>query len=588
MELKKTKSVGQQEDKPVLTPGELSEAKRIFRYFDAAFSAMKLYPPGNPSIRQAVDVFNRELKKFLDTHEELRIGIEEFSFLYKGVAVFQDEEKKKSLPFFLFKDGMRELSFYPELEREELQAFLEVLKKAIDLPHEESDVVSLLWEKDFVHIRYFVLDEYLDLSISGDKKIEVDPGELSEGKIVLTREDEEEIFREKAVLSFVSEKDEEAAAEGDGEIEGSPVTRSVQLPVIEKQDIPEIEAMLSKSRERGPLDELISLLFEILFFEEDLEQYENVLRIFDKYFQEILRKADFERATRILTQVKDLKILLSGKSEDRFKMLQKIEKNAGDKRSIEQLRKLFMDGKVENVDAFFNYLKFMGEEAVPVLGTIWVKSTDQDLRKKASEFLKDIGRRNISALLYFSKEGNVSLTKEIISLFETFMDEDKLQSLAEFASHPHSGVRLEVVNVLGKAENPAANKIILNFLSDEDDEVRIQAAQSLKYFDDREAYEYTLEMARDKDFISRTGPEKEALLCFLASTRKEEVNGLLRSILRKWSLFSASRQNETRLAAVSALQALGTSRAKEILEEGTKFFNKKIRRACQGALSAMK
>lgn len=582
----KKSSVEEESQKP--SPAELAEAKRILKFFDTAFSAMKLYPPGNPSVEKTIDIFCRELKKFLEEHEELRIGIEEFNFLYKGEVVLQDEEKKRSLPFFLFKDGMRELSFIKNLEIDELRAFLVTLKTAIDLPSEESDVVSLLWEKDFVNIRYFVLDEYLDLSISGDERMEVDLEELTEGKVVLAQHDLAALSKESAFLSFASSRAAKKEGEGEGELDGSPADFGMDLPVIEKDEAAEVESIISKSRKVGVLDELMALLFEILYFEKDAEHLSNVLQIFTSYFQKIVREGNFSLAVMISTRIQDLKIILSGKSEEKLKMLEDVEKKVRDRKSVEMLKKMFLEGKIEDADSFFRYLSFMKEDAIPVAGLILEKAKDYAFRESASRLLKEVGQKNIAALLYFAKGSNVTLAKEIISLSEKIEDEKVIRHLEEFVSYPNKEIRLQVVRVLGKIGNQASNRILLRFLSDDEDTVRETAAEHLKYFDDKESYDLILGWARDKEFRKRTQAEKKALLAYLANKKSDEVYGLLRSILKKWSLFSPSKYNETKLAAVSALEAMATPGVKEILEEGAKSFNKKISGACLSALSRMR
>jgi hypothetical protein len=40
----------QEKSKTKVIPGELNKVKLLFKYFDTAFSTLKLYPPGNPSI----------------------------------------------------------------------------------------------------------------------------------------------------------------------------------------------------------------------------------------------------------------------------------------------------------------------------------------------------------------------------------------------------------------------------------------------------------------------------------------------------------------------------------------------------------
>ena len=566
---------------------ELNRVNLLFKYFDTAFSTMKLYPPENPSIKKSVDIFTEKLKEFLREFEELRIGIGEFSFFYKGEKVFQDEEKMRSLPFFLFKDGMRELSFYRGLERKELRHFLDVLKEAIDLPPEESDAIGLLWEKDFVNIRYYALDEFLDLNIGGGEKaldLDVDTRKFEEGKMDLKPEDREEFKEQSDMMAFGQQKEEEG--EGSGDLEGALAPDS-KIPALKPEEAPEIEALLSKSREFSSSGELVDLLFEILFYEKDDSKFSDVLRIVEKYFDEIERKTEFAQALTVLKDIRELKEIHSKKSKEKLMLLEKVEKNAMDEGSMARVKKLYLDGKVKDYDSFFQYLEFLGADATSVVGMVWENPKDVDHKGRASVLLKEIGKENIAALLYFAKGSNVALTKEIISMMETVSDLKEVHRLEEFVEHPNKEIRLEIIRVLGRAGNVEANKILVKFLSDIDVEVRVYAAKKLKYLGDKDTFEFIMSLAQDKGFRKRTKQEKSPLLKYLASAQTEEVYDLFRSFLKTWSLFSAGSHNETRFAVVSALEAQATSKVKEVLEEGTRVFGRSVRDACKSALSKM-
>ena len=146
-------------------PEEVNKATGVLKHFDSAFSLIKIFPPNNHSVIKSVDTFYERITEFLDEYEKLTVTIEEFSFSYKGETVFQDEEKQNSLPFFFFKDGMRELSFHEGLDKRELKDFLALIKEESALSLEDSDIVNSLWAKDFAHIRYFAIDEFFDLDI---------------------------------------------------------------------------------------------------------------------------------------------------------------------------------------------------------------------------------------------------------------------------------------------------------------------------------------------------------------------------------------------------------------------------------------
>jgi len=566
-------------------PAELNKVKLLFKYFDTAFSTMKLYPPGNPSVEKTVGIFDEKLREFLEEYDEMRIGIGEFNFRYKNEIAFQDEEKKRSLPFFLFKDGMRQLSFFKGLDSKELQYFLNILKEAIDLPSEESDAVGLLWEKDFVNIRYYALDEFLDLKIGGGDKakdFEVDPGKFKGGKIELTPEDIAEVKDQQDMLMFEQPK----KGEGEGDREGMEGSDQ-RIPALTPEEAPEIEKLLEKGRRMTSEGELVDLLFEILYFEKSDGQFADVLKMLEKYFLEIVRNADFSKALGILKNVHGLKENLRDKSEEKIMLLDKVEKNAKDESSKSLLKKLYLDDKVKDYDSFFQYLEILGPEVVTVVGIAWENAKDMVHKHKAADILREIGKKDVGALLYFAKGSNVSLSLEIMSMMEAIGDLKEVHHFEGFVDHPNKDIRLEVIRVLGKVASQDANKILVRFLADNDVEVSVFAAQNLKYLGDQEVFEFVLELAKDKEFIRRTRMEKSSMSNYLASAKHDEAYALFRSFLKKWSLFSAAKQNETRFCVVSALESHPSPQAREVLQEGTKVFGRSVRQACRVALSQM-
>lgn len=559
-----------------LDPIEFKKARTVLRFFDTTLSAMKIYPTQNPAISRNLDLFYQKMDEFLKEYDEIRLGVGEFHFTLKGEIVFQDEIKKKSLPFLLFKDGMRELSFYKGLEKTELREFVVTLRETSDLPLEESDVVSFLWEKDFVNVRYFVQDEFLDLDIGKeerDLKYDLDIRKLKEGKIKLRDEDREEIRHRDDVYYIPSglEKGEEDELIPD--IWMSPS----RIPYIKEVNIPEIESLVLRNRQIDTFDEMVTLLLEILYSEDNPHVFSAITDVLNQSFREIVRHSDFSLALLILDRIKELREVITSKSEKLVKLLEDVLKKAKSRGSIEFLRKQYLDGKIKDLDSFTDFLKVLGPEALPVIGTVWMTAEDPVDRRKASDFLKEIGKKHISDLLYLAKESDVPLTKEIILLLGK-LGEEMVCLLEDFVQHPNKEIRLHVIETLERAQDEKANMILTKFLFDKDEKVRASAAESLRYLGDTGTVDTLIELVKKKDFKTRQRGEKTAIFYFLASSQSDEVYELIRSIMKKWSFFSP-KQKETRLCAVAALAAAGTPEAVEILKEGTKVFSRSIRRA---------
>ena len=573
------------EEKPKPDPAEVKKARNVVQFFKKSFSLIKLYPSGNPSVAKSIDLFNNQMGEFLNEYEELAIQVGEFSFSYKGEVVFQDEERRSSLPFLFYRDGLRELSFHKGLDKEELHEFFMIISAVSDLPAEDADIVNALWEKSFIYIRYYSIDEFLDQDIGEPtEKISIfDKMGFAKGKVEMTPEDEELL---KKSLSLGIEEGREKGEGGDeGEGTGGGIISGTTVGAVSKHEIPDLEFMLSESRKTSHLTEFIDLLFELLFCEEKEEQFAAITDVLAECHEKVLEKADFSQALLILNRIEELKKIISAKSEERAKLLGKIADSAVTPDSIASLRKMYLDGQVADFDTFFGYLENLGASAFPVVAAIWEDSKFSFSREKALTFLKKIGKQDLNSLLNLAHGQSGSLTREIISILTTTGKRTEISQLEDFVNHPDKAIRLDIIHALGKFRDEASNKILLRFLPDKDAKIRTAALRNLKYLGDDATLDYVKQMAHEKDFRKKSKREKEAILKFLAGTKSGEVSAFLQSILKKRKIFFPFKTNETCLCAVSALGVMATPEAADILKEGTKIRNKEISNACKYALT---
>lgn len=573
-----------EEEKPKADPVEVKKAGNVIQFFKKSFSLTKLYPPENPSVAKSIDLFNNQMGEFLSEYGELAIQVGEFSFSYKGEVVFQDEERRSSLPFLFYKDGLRELSFHEGLDKEELYEFFRVINAVSDLPAEDADIVNSIWEKSFVYIRYYSIDDFLDQDIgeSTEEESIFDKAGFAKGKVEMTPEDEE-LYKKDLSLG-IQEGREKGEGEDEGEGAGEGMIPGTTVGAVSRDEIPEIESMVTDSRKTPPLTELIDLLFELLFCEEKEEQFAAITDVLGECHQKVLEKADFSQALLILKRIAELKKIISVKSEERAKLLERISDRAVAPDFLASLRKIYSDGQVADFDTFFGYLDILSVGAFPVAAAIWEDSKFPFSRQKVLTFLKKIGKQDLTSLLNLAREQSASLTREIISILATTGEKTEIAHLEDFVNHPDKAIRLDVIHALGKSGNEASNKILLRFISDKDTEVRTAALRNLKYLGDDAIIEHIKQMAHEKDFREKSKREKEAILKFLASAKSGEISAFLRSILKKGKVFFPYKTNETRLCAVSALGVMATPEAADILKEGTKIRNKAIRNACKYAL----
>jgi len=564
---------------------ETKKVKEVLSLFAKTFSAIRIYPPENPTVKNSVESLYEKTQEFLKEYGELKLTVKEFSFIFKEDIVFEEKQKKASLPFLFFKDGMRELAFYRGLDKKELQYFLQIAKDSADLPLEDSDTVNSLWAKDLPHIRYFAIDEFLDTETGEDSEDNLshrDKKELMKGEIRLSFADLTEIRKRSSALGAPSS--ETKKEEEDQEIALEDIPLPFQTTAIGKEDSPRLQSMLDEHRSLPPLTEMIILLFEILHLEERSQALSSILSILKQFYKEAVYKSLFTLASLILHRLQELEKLCSGQQEEKAQMLEKTLRHFKGESSLAYLKKLFINGQIDDFDSFFLYLKTLGPEATPLAGDIWEETTDPEIRLKASNFLYEAGKEDFASLFNLIRDHRTALTKEIIEISGKIADKCALPYLKKFTGHQNKEVRLAVIKALAKIDDASINPILTGFFSEQDGEIRTQAAMSLKSCEDLDTTALIIQIAEQKGFRNRLKQEKKALLEYLANANSREASKLLRSLLKKRSILKRSKQDETRLCAIPALQKMGNREARKILTEGARLRNKAIQIACKLAL----
>ncbi len=104
--------------------------RSLFVTLGKAFRAHQLYDENNPVRQRFVDALKGEFEGLWKEMDRLVVSIDE-DHIYLGESeVYHSESRNDSLAFLFFKDGVREITFLPLIESEELDSFLGVLQKA--------------------------------------------------------------------------------------------------------------------------------------------------------------------------------------------------------------------------------------------------------------------------------------------------------------------------------------------------------------------------------------------------------------------------------------------------------------------------
>lgn len=157
-----------------------ADARKVFASVLVAARNISLYPPGHDMAAKSAGKVYQALSSYLENYGYLRIEVEKDRVLAQGEEILEGPFEEGSLPFILFRDGIRWLEFIEGLEPQEANEFFRVLHQFSVLADEpEGDFATGIWELRFQHIQYEVADLYSDAKggvgagEGGDKKSKI-------------------------------------------------------------------------------------------------------------------------------------------------------------------------------------------------------------------------------------------------------------------------------------------------------------------------------------------------------------------------------------------------------------------------------
>ena len=206
-----------EQDRPE-PPFDSAVVEETLRQLDKTLRAYQLYLHNNPTYLKSLELLRAAFVPLWAETDSLSLQVADTHFIWSGVTVHaQPEKASDSLPWTMYKDGVREITLTTGFEGEELEAFLEIIPRARKAQDHEDDLLTLLWEREFVHLTY----RYVD--VSSDPGVPLDPtGEAGRWPVAPGYEVEDP----SAIIEEARQEAEEAAqddaAKGDqGQQEGA-------------------------------------------------------------------------------------------------------------------------------------------------------------------------------------------------------------------------------------------------------------------------------------------------------------------------------------------------------------------------------
>lgn len=548
------------------------QARDVINSFIKTIKAFRLYPPENPSLVGFIDQAYQKFQLFLNKYHYFILKIEENGFFFRGVTLYENPDLKTSLAFHLYKDGMRELRFMEGLEKWEVDGLIDILKRSDNINKLEDDLVTLMWEKEFLHITYSAEDPYL--------------AEIS----VLIPENVAQ-FREKLTYEFPPQH-----AEGDNEEEGegdttdyyemlkrvesySPVEVDRSVYSLTPEELEGLRKEVELETDPAFVFKVIDILFEILALEKSPEPYQDATHVLQKLLDALIILGKFQKASDLLSRVNI--ILKTYKLQEwQVKIIQRINEEAGELKAIEKIGKILDKGEEIQLEEARHYLTLLRPNSIQPLIKVLGQLNNSKARRMLCEVLIAIGKGNLELITPFIDDQRWYLVRNVTYILGRIGKEATLPAIQKALNHSEARVRREAIQALGLIGGSKGFELMGKTLKDEDFRNRSMAALNLARVGKKASLPALLEVVHAKDFSKRDSAEIKAFFDAIGMTAANEAIKPLQKLLEQKSLFGMGGKDEIRLGAASALALIGTSEAKSVLQAGMNSKDESVRLAC--------
>lgn len=529
---------------------EVKSTKSLIQTFLQTVKAHQLYEADHPILMRFLDRLKQEFDRYFGKLDSFSLQVGQLQLFYQEKIVYESQDVKESLAFLFFKDGIRQIRFFKGLESREIADLLDIVKKSNIVNRMEDDLVTLLWEKDFFHIEFTIVDEFLE---EGDVFIPITDEDLikgleyrgfEEGSIERDSEDED------------TERPHDIEVEGLRQLLNLSSDRSLaQVCALSPDEIEEIYRRVNREQQPQYFYGLTNNLIEILLhLGESTDAYENVISYFEQHIKSLLEGGEIGKVVMILNHLNDTtgSLLLKGKQVLAIYLIREIPSSSS---FVEFFGKTMKEGKVDS-ESVHQYLQLLTKQAVDPLCYLLRKLRPGRWGNLVCERLAELCREEIEPLTKFLSDSDSLFVSQILDILGRVGHPSTLEYLESLVGHKDPRVREEVLRLIPKFGDKCKG-LARKFLMDSAPKIRGKASLIFAKTAKDRAVKPLVETILSKDFYKRDFGEKASFFRALGETGSEEAIPVLKRIAKKRTWFKKTRWDEMRICAANTLRMMG-------------------------------
>lgn len=520
---------------------DLKAAKDVIQALLKSKKMIRMYPSNNPIYVKTLEDTYARFRDYFDYRDDLLLKIRQNDIMWENEQVYYSAEKEDNLALFLFKDGLRELTFKKGLTADEMEEFLRIT--AMDFEREvlDDDIITLLWEKDFQNI----------LHIADD--------------VILADEENYEASAIEQIEDAANDPDNVMKAYQDA-FKENETAKEVDIVPLSDKDLQHLMQELERDTQ-DKTKKLVDILFELMYLAESRNDFDDLSAYFMSAVEFAMTQGELPMVTSILTRLQDV-LKDANVSEEIKKYFRKVISFAGSDPIIKLLGNILDAGQELEDKIIEDLVMHLDKNAVSPLMNILGELKSIHARKVVIDALIFIGPKDIMTLSKGLNDSRWYVVRNIIYILRKISDKRAVEFLLKTVRHADIRVRKEVIRALGELGGGGVFQTLRDCLDDAEIQVRSAALRALGTVASEAAKRIIMDRINDKTFKDKDFEEKKEYFEVLSHWKDREVFAFLSESLKKKAFFFGSaKADEARACAAYGLGLLGNRDAIALLQK---------------------
>lgn len=562
----------------------------VFRQLDKTLRAHQLYEgkKTNPSYAKALEAAHAAFAPLWTETDAVTLQVSDLQFTWFGAAIHAQEDKASdSLPWTLYKDGIREITISRGFEGDELERFLDVIPRARKALPQDDDLLTMLWEQEFDHLSYRHV-ELVEDGVPLDTAAEPGRWPAQAGQVV------EEPLRaiEEAQRARQAGTSDEGPG-GGGEADAPPREGIVKMEdfdsalyFLEDNEVKYLRAELEKEYATDLRRVVLDALFDIFELQADPLVRREVVAHVDALTLHLLAGRQFATVAYLLREVAALLERARDVQPETRELLDKLPDRLSDPSSLSQLLQAMDEADVlpprEDLEALFLQLR------PTALGTVfaWLGQTQNARLRPLLEAAADrLASSNTGEVVRLIAGGEGHVAMEAVRRAGALRTPAAVGALGKVLNEPFRDLRIAAVTALVDIGTAGAMQALEKAIDDADRDVRIAAIKAFATRVHRPALTRVSTVIKGTGIKDLDRTERLALFELFGLLCGDGGVPYLDELLNgKAGLFSRKEDPELRACAAVALGKVNTAKAQAALQKSVGEKDVVVRNAVARAL----